>query len=121
MIIEHNNTIYLGEEIEDSLYNPIQSEGAGTKVNIRPRHYYENSDEPQTMTFPDGMLNPMVYDGVLSYIPARRPRPLEIDNCRRIQLTLKDDWDPYHYKNRLPVLTGKPDSKISITYCHRQV
>ena len=116
LIIEYNNTIYLGKEMEDSLCNSIQSEEAGTKVDIRPRHYYEKSDGSQTMTFPDGTVVPINYDGVFPYISVRQPRPLEIDNCRRIQLTLKDDWDPCHYQNRLSVLTGKPVSKISITY-----
>ena len=41
-IIEHNNTIYLGEQMEDSLCNPIQSEEAGVNVDIRPSQYYES-------------------------------------------------------------------------------
>ena len=35
LIIEHKNTIYLGGDMEDSLCNPVQSEEAGTKVDIR--------------------------------------------------------------------------------------
>ena len=34
LIIEYNNTIYLGRDMEDSLCNPIQSKEAGTKVDI---------------------------------------------------------------------------------------
>ena len=68
------------------------------------------------MIFVDGTVIPIFYDGVLPYIPVRRPTQLEIDDCKRVQFTLRDYWKPYHYKNRLSALTGKPHSKISITY-----
>ena len=116
LIIEHNNNIYLGEDMEDSLCNPIQSEEAGTRFDIRPRHYYKDSDGLQSMMFPDGTIIPILYDSVLPYIPVRRPRPKEIDSCKRIQLTLKDDWDPYQLSNRLSTLMGEPNSSESVTY-----
>ena len=102
--------------MEDSLCNPIQSEEAGTKVDIRSRHYYEDSDGLQSIMFPDGTIIPILYDGLLPYIPVRRPRPTETDGCRRIQLTLRDDWDPYHFSSRLSTLTGEPNSLNSVTY-----
>ena len=102
--------------MEDSLCKPIQSEEAGTRVDMRPRHYYEDSDGLQSIVFPDGTIIPILYDGVLPYIPIRRPRPKEIDNCRRIQFTLKDDWDPYHLSNRLSTLKGEPNSSEPVTY-----
>ena len=111
LIIKHNNTIYLGEDMEDSLCKTIQSEEAGTRVDIRSRYYYEDSDGLQSMMFPDGTIIPILFDGVLPYIPVRIPRPEEIDSCRRIHLTLRDDWDPYHLRSRLSAtLTGEPNS-----------
>ena len=111
LIIKHNNTIYLGEDMEDSLCKTIQSEEAGTRVDIRSRHYYEDSVDLQSMMFPDGTIIPILFDGVLPYIPVRIPRPEEIDSCRRIHLTLRDDWDPYHLRSRLSAtLTGEPNS-----------
>ena len=91
LIIEHNNTISLGEDMEDSLCNPIQSEEAGTKVDIRSSLYYEDSDGLQSIMLPNGTIIPILYDGVLPYIPVRRPRQTEIDGCIRIQLTMSDD------------------------------
>ena len=67
------------------------------------------------MKLPDGAIIPILYDSVLPYIPDRRPRPTEIDSCRRIQLTLRDDRDPYHFNSRLSTLTGS-NSTNSATY-----
>ena len=98
--------------MEDSLCNPIQSEEVGTKVDIRPRHDYGDSDGLQSIKLPDGTIIPILYDGVLPRIPVRRPRPVEIDSCRRIQLALTDDWDPYHFNRRLSTLIGESNSTI---------
>ena len=34
ILLEHNNTIYLGEDMEDSLANPVQSEEVGIRVDF---------------------------------------------------------------------------------------
>ena len=65
LIIKHNNTIYL---VEDSLCNPIQSEEAGTRFDVRSRHYYKDSDGLQSAMFPDGTIISILNDGVLPYI-----------------------------------------------------
>ena len=65
LIVEHNNTIYFGGDMEDSLCNPIQSQEAWVKVDIRSRHYYEDNDGLQSMVFPNGTIIPILYDGVL--------------------------------------------------------
>ena len=92
--------------MKDSLCNRIQSEEAGTKVDICPRRYYEDSDMSQGLIFPYRTVIPILYDVVLPFIPIRRPRPIEIDSCRKIQLTSRGDKDPYHQENRLAVLAG---------------
>ena len=56
-IIEYNNTIYFGEQMENSLSNPIQSEEAGFNVDIRPSQYYE-SKEHRVWYFLMGQLFP---------------------------------------------------------------
>ena len=84
LIIEYNNNICLGEDMGDSLCISIQSEEDETRVDIRPRYYYEEIDRLQSIAFPDGTIIPILYDGVLLYIPVRRPRPKEIDSYRRI-------------------------------------
>ena len=94
--IEHNNTIYMGSNMDDSLSNPIQSEEAGVGVHLRPKYYYNDEEHAQAITFPDRTIIPIQYNGSLPFIPVRRFTPNEIENCRRLQLTSRDDWDPYH-------------------------
>ena len=80
--------------MDDSLSNPIQSEEAGVGVDLRPKYYYNDEEHAQAITFPDGSIIPIQYDGSLHFIPVRRPTPNEIENCRRLQLT------SYHLKLR---------------------
>ena len=96
ILIEHNNTIYMGDNMDDSLSNSIQSEEAGDVIGLQPKYYYKDEEHAQTITFPDGTVIPILYDGSLPFIPVRGPTPSEIENCRRLQLISRDDWDPYH-------------------------
>ena len=94
IILEHNNTIYLGEDLQDSLANPIQSEENDVRIDIRPKVIYKD-ESSQSVTFPDGTIIPIRYDGVLPYIPIRRPTSAEIHSCRRLSMTSRFDWDPH--------------------------
>ena len=95
ILLEHNNTIYLGADMEDSLGNPIQSEEHGIRVDLRPKAFYPHDDKSQSLTFADGTVIPVQYDGVLPFIPIRRPSPIEVDSCERLQLSSPYDWDPF--------------------------
>ena len=95
ILLEHNNTIYMGEKMEDSLCNPIQCEDNGVKVDIRPKEYYSNDPKAQTITISPEISLPLQYDGVLPYLPVRKPTPLELDNCERYTLTSENEWNPY--------------------------
>lgn len=57
----------------DSLANPIQSEEFGIRVDLRPTKYYGDDVSCQQLTFDDGSTVPIFFDGVLPYIPIRRP------------------------------------------------
>ena len=96
ILLEHNNAICMGNKMDDSLSNPIQSEEAGVGIDMRPNHYYEDDDRAQTIAFADGTTIPILYEGSLPFIPIRRHTPHEVENCRRLQLTSRDEWDPYH-------------------------
>ena len=100
LLLEHNNTIYLGDAMQDSLSNSIQSEEVGVRVDLRPQRYYEGEGNPQSITFKNGMVLPILYEGVLPYLLVRRPTPLEIEHCSRLELTSRDDWDPSHIQSR---------------------
>ena len=75
ILIEHNHTIYMGDNMDDSLSNPIQSEEAGVGVDLRPKYYYKDENHAQTITFPDDTIIPILYDGSLPFIPVRWPTP----------------------------------------------
>ena len=46
LLLEHNNAIYLGDAMQDSLSNPIQSEANGIRIDLHPKLYY--GEEEQT-------------------------------------------------------------------------
>ena len=100
LLLEHNNTIYLVDVMQDSLSNPIQSETNGIRIDLRPKLHYAEDGQTQTITFPNGIVLPILYEGVLPYIPVRRPTPFEIENSMRLELTSRDDWAPYHMQNK---------------------
>ena len=100
LLLEYNNTIYLGDAMQDSLSNPIKSEIIGIRIDLRPKLYYGEDCQTQTITFPNGMVLLILYEGVLPYMPVRRPTPFEIENSMELRLTSRDDWDPYHLQNQ---------------------
>ena len=56
IILDHNNTIYMGDITEGSLENPLQSEENGIHIEICPKKYYPNDSGFQTVTPPDGTI-----------------------------------------------------------------
>lgn len=95
VLLEHNSVIYLGDQMDDSLANPIKSEEFGIRMNLRPRKYYPDDESCQSILLDDGTEIPILNDGVLPYVPVRRPTSDELDNCHRIALTSRDLWDPF--------------------------
>ncbi|GFH61775.1 hypothetical protein CTEN210_18251 [Chaetoceros tenuissimus] len=92
-IIECNNSIYLGDRMDDSLMNPIQAEESDVRVDTRPRRYYSDP-HAQTISFPCCTVLPVEYDGGLPFIPIRRPTADEIHSCQRLVMSAKFPWDP---------------------------
>ena len=90
-ILECNNAIYLGEEMIDSLMNPIQCEENNFKADIRPQAHHPSCDSAQSIQFNDGTTLQLLYDGVLPYLPIRRPTKSEIHYCKRLTLTSHDN------------------------------
>ena len=110
IILEANNSIYLGEKMEDSLMNPIQAEEAGIRVDVRPKKYYPEDIGCQSLNFPDGTLIPILYDGVLPYVPIRRPTKEEIHSCRRLPLSERYPWDPFTLSGEFCAITSGMDN-----------
>ena len=54
VLLEHNNTIYMGENVIDSLANPFQCEDNNVRVDLRPKLYNPNNNNAQAVTFQCG-------------------------------------------------------------------
>ena len=106
IILECNNSIYMGGKMGDSLVNPIQAEEHDVRIDIRPRSYYPNSTTAQSITFSDGTILDVLYDGVLPYIPIRRPTKEEVHHCRRLEITSRDSWDPFLFSGSFSSIAG---------------
>ena len=101
ILLENFNAIYLGEKMEDSLINPIQCEENNVKIDMRPKHFYPNQSNCQSVTFDDGTQIPLEFDGVLPYLRVRRPTNKELDSCKRLQLTSEGEWNPNDFNGIL--------------------
>ena len=53
-LIEHNNTIYMGGGMINSLANPIQCEDNDVRIDLHPKFYCPNKNNAQSVTFSDG-------------------------------------------------------------------
>ena len=107
MILESNNLIYLGDKMEDSLLNPIQAEEVGVQIDTRPQRYYPDVWSAQSLSFPDGTVIKLKHDGVLPFIPIRRPTQEEMHNCQRFSLNSRDQWDPFHFNGNFSMTQQK--------------
>ena len=106
LLIENHNAIYLGEHMNDSLLNPIQAEENNVHIDLRPKRFYPHeTTECQSITFSDGTILPLLYEGVLPYLPIRKPTPDEIDTCTRLSITSEHEWDPYSYEGFVSSIT----------------
>ena len=100
--------------------NPIQSEECGVQVDTRSRKYYPNESSAQSVQFSDGTTIPILYDGVLPYIPVRRSSPDEIEHCPRYVLSSKDDWDPFMIEGSFCKVTGE-SGEVNIQDLHPEL
>ena len=66
VVIEYNNTIYMGDKMINSLDNPIQCKYNDVRIDVRPKVYYHNSNNAHSITFPYVTSIPVEYDVVLS-------------------------------------------------------
>ena len=54
VVLETNNSIDLGDEIQNSLLNPIQAEEQDVNIDVPPNCYYPNDPIIRCMIFEDG-------------------------------------------------------------------
>ena len=85
----------MADHMNDCLANPIQCMEAGTRINLRPRKFYPDENNAQTVSLPNGIKIPILHNGPLPYIPVRRPTAIELDTCENVDITEHNNWDPY--------------------------
>ena len=95
VLLEHNNTIYMGDNIIDSLANPIQCEDNDVRGDSRPKVYDPNNNNAQSINFSDGASITVEHDVVLACIAVRKTIKYKVVNCEQIDLTSKFNRDPY--------------------------
>ena len=77
-----------------SLLCPNQLRANDVIVNDVPR--WSDPQSSHSLYFPEHDLHvPLRVDGVISYLPTRKPTQEELDTCTRIELTGDATWDPY--------------------------
>ena len=104
-----NNTIYLGENMNDSLLCPNQCRENGIMIDTRPKVYC-NDPNAETMECPEAEIRiPIWHHGRLPFILVRRPTMEETLTCDYIDVTSDAEWEPY--REHSPMLSGI--SKVS--------
>ena len=68
IVLEGNNSIYVGDDMLDSLMNSIQLENHNVRVDVCLKRFYPGDDLVQTVTFADGMVLLLLYNGILPYL-----------------------------------------------------
>ena len=81
----------MGDNVIYSLNNPIQCEDIDVRVDLRPKVYYPNKNNAQSINLLDGTSIPVEYDEVLPCIAIRTPTKYEVENCDQIALNSKFD------------------------------
>ena len=81
IILDHNNTIYMGNDIFDSLYNPIQSKESDNRVDLISKYNKGYQEGFQSAILKNGTVITILYDGVLPCITVRPPIHEEIYEC----------------------------------------
>ena len=94
-ILEINNALYLGKDMEHSLLCPNQCEDNDVRIDLRPARFYPDQSTASTISVPGGLILPIEHKGPLPCVHVRHPTSDELLTCEIIQLTSTNDWDPY--------------------------
>jgi hypothetical protein len=80
----------------NSLLNPNQMRANGVIVDDCPTHLSFNKSSTHFIFFPEQNIHlPLQLHGIISYLSVRKATQLEIETCEWLELTSKEDWDPY--------------------------
>lgn len=94
-LLEVNNAIYMGSDMEDSLLCPNQCREEGIQIDTRPKLYHPDEPYAQTLIPRKDIVIPLYHHGPVPYLQVRYPTMDERLHCERLRLTPPEDWNPY--------------------------
>ena len=121
-ILEINNALYLGDQMNHSLLYPNQCQDNEVRIDLRPKAYYKDSSTASTINCYDAGLKIKVqHKGPLPYFNVRYPTSDELLCCNIVQLTSTNKWDPdnigYNFSPVVSQLNQEPDFYNSDCSC----
>ena len=90
LILIVNQSIYGGNDMINSLLQPIQCLNNRVQVNTNPKLHFKNDSTAQTISF-DNTILPIEFNGPLLFMHVRHPTKMEYDNCSHFELTIYDE------------------------------
>lgn len=95
-IIIFNESLYLGDALDNTLMNPNQVRANGLVVDDVPKHL---SHDPNNATYSiyepqEDLRIPLQLKGVISYFPSRYPSEREMETCKWIEFTSSEERNP---------------------------
>lgn len=118
IILQINNTIYLGSEMDGGLLNSIQCMENNVHVDLRPRKYYPKETEAQTLLLPDNLTLNIQYQNVTPFIPVRSPTPQKLNSCHLVEITSHDSWDPHDPNMNLSSMPSANPTSKPYSHCN---
>ena len=122
LILCFPQSLYFGNQMEHSLINPNQLRDFGIRVDSTPKQYDPNSNHA-IMIPEEDIVIPLKLHGCISYFPTRLPTPQELNDCRYIELSSEQEWNPYSdrfgeqerpFRNRVVAATSTTDRRHEI-------
>ena len=96
-LILFGQSLFFGDKMASSLICPNQIREHGNIVDDCPRQYNKNSKHGIALRDHESEKEkfiPFKMDGVISYIPTRKPTMKELEKCPRFWATSSAKWDP---------------------------
>ena len=107
---------------EPSLLNPNQMRSYGIIVDDCPIHLSKNLASSHSIFIPESDLNiPLELNGVISFLPTRKPTATELEECDHIQLTSSVDWDPHSSHFKTEEQEAQNNRNISATFSSNEI
>jgi transposase len=93
-ILYINEALYFGDKMSHTLLCPNQLRSHGWKVQDVPKQF--DAESAHAIIDPTGTFRmPLEMNGIISYLPTRKPTEKELDTCLSYVLTSDVPWEPY--------------------------